>query len=258
MFQLLKWYLDVITDDGAVVLLYQARLRWAGLRVRYAAVLLDVPQGRRVERATTLCVRPPRRDPQCVQWQNEALGVMGVWHGDAPAISRTLAAGANGAIDWSCHIPRGRATVSCDGVTYSGTGYVECLTLGILPWQLPFRTLQWGRHVSDSHSLVWIDWAGHEPRCWVWLDGEECANAGVADSGLTGLAHDTTMHLHGARDLRKRNVLAAVAGVLPAAARRAAGPLAGMHEHKLVARSALMRNGCPVDAGWSVFERVTW
>lgn len=258
MFQLVKWYLDVVTDDGAVVLLYQARLRWAGLRLRYAAILLDECRRRRVERATTHAVTVPCLDQDGVRWHNERLGVVGRWRSDAPSICRTLASGANGAIDWTCHVPRGRATVSCDGVTYRGTGYVECLTLGVPPWRLPFRALQWGRHASRAHSLIWIDWDGRDPRCWVWLDGEECAGAGVADSCLTGLAHDTTMRMDDARDLRNRRVLAALAGVLPAAARRAAGPLAAMHEHKRVARSALMRTGQPIDTGWTVYEQVTW
>jgi hypothetical protein len=49
-----------------------------------------------------------------------------------------------------------------------------------------------------------------------------------------------------------------VADVLPALARRVAGPLAGMREHKEVARSSIVTAGRALDDGWTVREVVTW
>lgn len=52
MFHLLKWYLDVVTDDGGVAIGYAARLRWGAVRVGYASLLLAAPSGSCREQAT--------------------------------------------------------------------------------------------------------------------------------------------------------------------------------------------------------------
>jgi hypothetical protein len=76
-----------------------------------------------------------------------------------PGDSTDLVNGPDGLINWTCHMPRAQATVQFHGEKIAGLGYVESLTLSIPPSKLPFRTLRWGRHLSDRHWLVWIGWA---------------------------------------------------------------------------------------------------
>src|SRR3990172_7479516 len=53
MFLLNKWYLDLTTADGTVVICYAARLRWGPVRVRYSSVLL-APPGARPDEAVSV------------------------------------------------------------------------------------------------------------------------------------------------------------------------------------------------------------
>ena len=257
MFSLQKWYLDVVTRRGDVVILYAARLRWGALRVGYGSALEDRVDGTHRD-VSTRRVDAPTRTEGGVGWQNGALEVAGRWCLDVPPFGRTLASTPGGVIRWTCHVPRARASVRVGDVTYHGLGYIEHLRLTIPPWQLPFDALRWGRHISDRHSLVWIDWRGPQRQSWVWLDGGEQHEAIVTDGGVSGLADGAELCLQGGRDVVKRDVLAAFTGLLPGLARRLAGRLTGLHEHKRIEPSAIVRAGERQDAGWTLREVVTW
>jgi hypothetical protein len=258
MFLLDKWYLDVVTDGGAVAILYAARLRWGAFRAAYSSTIEDDGGGTHREARTIRGVEPARREGRELTWRNRAIDVDGRWQRGARPIRRTLASTPRGEIRWSCHIPRGRATVRVGGCMYDGIGYAERLRLTIPPWALSFDALRWGRHVSDRHSVVWIDWRGVESRSWVWLDGRDQPDAVVTDAGVAGLAEGAELCVGSGRDVVDRRVLAAFADLLPGIARRVAGPVANMHERKRVERSTIVRAGEAVDQGWTVRELVTW
>jgi hypothetical protein len=257
MFSLQKWYLDVVTRRGDVVILYAARLRWGAVRVGYGSTIEDRVDGAHGELSTRRLDAPPRIEDG-VSWQNSALDAEGHWCPDALPLSRTLASTAAGIIRWTCHVPRGRASVRVGDHTYDGLGYVEHLRLTIPPWQLPFVALRWGRHISDRRSLVWIDWRGPQCRSWVWLDGCEQREAIVTDGGVIGLADGAELCVQGGRDVVNRDVLASFTGLLPGLARRLGGRLAGMHEHKRIEPSVISGAGERRDAGWTLREVVTW
>jgi hypothetical protein len=258
MFMLDKWYLDVSSARGDVAILYAARLRWGALRVRYASALEDSSDGTHHESRTIRGIEPPRHDGDMLVWQNEPLRIDGRWHRDTPPVRRLLASSAAGSIRWSCHAPRARAQLHLGATVYDGLGYAERLRLTMPPRALPFDTLRWGRHLSPRHALVWIDWRGAEHRCWVWLDGEAQPDAVVTDQGVSRLGGGAELCIGTGRDVVDRAVLPAFADVLPALARRAVGPVATMHEHKRVERSAIVKAGERIDDGWTVRELVTW
>ena len=257
MFMLDKWYLDVAGAGGDVAILYAARLRWGALRIGYASALEDSPEGTHRESGTVRGVEPPRREGDILVWQNRPLAVHGRWHRNARPVGCTLASTTAGSIRWSCHAPRALACVHVDERTYDGYGYAERLRLTMSPRALPFDALRWGRHLSTQHVLVWIDWQGRERRSWVWLDGRPQPDAVVTDSGVSGLADGGELCIGAGRAVVDRAVLAAFSDILPALARKAAGSLATMHEHKRVERSALARAGEQLDEGWTVRELVT-
>jgi hypothetical protein len=259
MFSLHKWYLDLVTNRGDVVILYAARLRWGAVRVGYASVLEDTADG--VHREVGMVGRHqiPRRRGDELTWQNSVLDVEGHWRRESPSLRRrVLASTPHGTIRWACHMPRARATARVGGVRHEGRGYVESLSLTIPPWKLPFDELRWGRHTSDRHSLVWIDWRGSAPGSWVWLDGDEQPDAVVSDAGVSRLAGGAELQFRNGRDVVDRNVLASLIHPLPRLTRRVSGRLGAMHEHKRVASSSIMSGAEPLDRGWTVHEVVTW
>jgi hypothetical protein len=258
MFMLDKWYLDVVTGGGDAAILYVARLRWGAIRVGYASAIESASSGTHREARTIRDIDSPRRHGDAFIWQNRVLDVAGEWRRDAAPIRRTLASTADGVIRWSCQIPRACASVRIGERTYDGLGYAERLRLTMPPSRLPFDALRWGRHLSDRHALIWIDWRGAGRGSWVWLDGEAQPDAVVTDDGVSGLAGGAELRMDGGRDVVDRNVVSAFADLLPALTHHVVGRLASMHEHKRVERSAIVRAGVPLDDGWTLRELVTW
>src|SRR6187399_1377070 len=200
-FRLLKWYLDVITDEGRTAILYAAWLDWGRIQARYSSVLQSDVAGPPREAATIRGVERPTLVDGALTWEHRALGVRGSWSPAQPPIRRTLTRGPAGAIQWMCHMPRARAVVQLGDVTLAGRGYVESLRISVPPSKLMSRTLRWGRHVSDHHSVVWIDWIGEDERRWVWHDGREQPAATVTNVGLSGLADGDTLRFLDSRDV---------------------------------------------------------
>ena len=257
MFHVDKWYFDAIDDRGAVIIVYSARLEWGRLHVDYASVLRVSEGGDRREASTMRLVDRPRLRGDVLTWCSEPLAVDGEWHRLADPIRRTLASGPEGAIKWTCHMPRARATIHVGEDEVEGLGYVERLHLTLPLSKLPFRTLRWGRHVSTRHSLIWIDWAGDSDRRWIWLDGEEQRATALSGDAPSELPNGAALWLRDRRDVQNRPVLAALGLLPPALTRRVAGGIGGMHEHKMVSRSSIVVNGGAVDDGWSLYEVVT-
>jgi hypothetical protein len=242
VFSLRKWYLDLVADDGEVVIAYAARLRWGRLRLRYASVLRSPPCGRAVDDFSFVEPwEPPRIEADAVTWRSESLGISGRWERLSAPIGRRLMAASGGAIEWACCAPSARATVRHGADTVRGIGYVESLLLTIPPWKLPFNELKWGRNASDRHAAVWIEWTGaHDAR--------------PTSAGLAGLAGNGEVMVQDARDVCRRSPLLHVSERLPPVVNR----LNAMIEHKHVGRSAVVVGGRPIDTGWCVFEKVSW
>lgn len=254
-----KWYLDLVTGDGVAVIGYVVAVRWLGLDVRLASRLHVGPAGARGERTALGDTAVPTAADGLVRWASPALGVHGTWQALDAAFDATLLTSADGSIEWACVIPRARANVTIDGTRYEGLGYVERLRLTVAPWALPFHVLRWGRHLSDRHAVVWIEWDGAQPRRTTWLDGVLQPAAQVTASGVDGLSGGHALRWHDGHDLVQRRVGPALAAVAPMLGAAVAGRLAAMHEHKQCSPSALVdAMGRPLDAGWAIHEVVTW
>lgn len=258
MFALTKWYLDLVTDDGLALVAYSARLRWGPLRLGYSALLRSAPGQAPLDTASIRRSEVPHLDLDLIAWRSIPLGLVGSWHREAAPIDATLLETADGEIRWNCRMPRARARVTCGTETWLGRGYAETLRLTIVPNRLPFRILRWGRHLSDRHAVVWIEWEGDSCRRWVWLDGVEQPGARLTPTGLD-LGDGRTVRFAESRDLRNRPVGAGLSPVAPPVRRRLVGSLGGMREHKLLSRSTLISaDGGPMDAGWAIHEEVIW
>lgn len=258
MFSLVKWYLDLVTEDGSAFLAYAAGLRWGTLRMRYASMLLSRPGAGPREAATVRRVRSPVRSGRSIVWHSDTLDVGGRWLARGAVLRAQLLRTAEGAIDWVCLTPRARGRVRVGSLRLEGVGYVERLRLGIPPWKLPFRMLRWGRFASPRRSLVWIAWQGEPSVCRVWLDAEEQPGARVSDTGVDRLDGDGQLGIDVTRVLRERRVLTALADAVPSLVRRLPGPLSGMHELKWLGHGRLSGGDAAPDTGWTVHEVVSW
>ncbi len=258
MFELDKWYLDLVTDRGTALIGYAVECRVGPASIRYASLLHASPDSPAVERTTRRDARSPVHEGNLLRWNVPALGFEGCWERIGAPVGQTLLHTARGRIEWHCHLPRARVTARFESAAMVGLGYAERLHITVPLWQLPFRTLRWGRYVSDRRGLVWIEWTDGLERRWIWSDDDAQPATRLHADGVSGLSGPSELRFEDRRIVRDRQVLDSVGRLLPAAIRDRVGPLAGMREQKWLSRSSLRHEDMVTDRGWTIHEEVRW
>jgi len=256
-FLLSKWYLDCIADNGDGVIVYVAELRWKSWQVRYASTLRFFQD--KVESAASIrkCSLPESAPGQ-VRLNLPHLGIEGTWKGFADPIERTIFENRNGTIVWTCLQPASHVELSVDGSKkVAGLGYAELVKISIPPWNLPLSELHWGRFISESDSLVWIDWRGNHSYRLVVHNGTERETALISPEEIRSA--DSRLKLTLDRGLVLRSgilgdtvfpAIASLAGALPA-------KMLGVHESKWRSKGVFRDAERSADA-WAIHEVVKW
>ena len=71
-------------------------------------------------------------------------------------------------------------------------GYIERVELSIPPWQLPITELCWGRFISDTDTLVWIDWRGEVSQTLLFHNGIQVPQSKITNEAVV-IDHDRTV-----------------------------------------------------------------
>lgn len=172
-FLLTKWYLDCVAENGDTAILYLANLRWNTVSIAYGSVLTFL-DGKMGSSASLYDNAAPKVGPKTIAFTHPRLGVEGTWTALRPPAYRTVVQNADGSVHWNCMQPMSQVDLLLPGnLRTAGLGYVECLTVTILPWQLPLTSLNWGRYLSQQDAVVWVDWQGADGRRCVLHNGEE-------------------------------------------------------------------------------------
>ncbi len=258
MFRLTKWYLDLVTEEGAALIVYAASLEWAGLSIQFASTLLARPGATPVEATAWSHVILPETTGDRLRFQHEGLRVAGEWRCASAPIEATLLDDDAGGLHWSCLMPSAIVSVVLAGEALAGRGYAECLTMTRLPWTLPFRELRWGRSIAGEHALVWIGWGRGVSRQWVWLDGGLEPDAKIDDDGIHGLSGGRELRFQAERELCDRRALRVISRHLPAVDTLLVGPIRDLRERKRLDRGLLVQGNGPIETGWTIHEVVAW
>lgn len=253
-FQLTKWYLDCVSEDGEAVIAYWARAAWRGLAVGYAGLLQRSASG---EVASSFTLRPgaePCQEGDTIRWRCDALGLCGEWRCRVAAAGRELFRAGAGAIDWECAAPAAEVEMKLARGTLSGLGYSERLELTIAPWKLPIRELRWGRWIGPTSNVVWIDWRGEHPLTLILLGGEQ-VHGEVLDHEVR-IAEGPRLVVSDNRVLRSGDLGATVLDSIPIL--RSALPEAILHTHeeKWIGRGVLTGADGVTEEGWAIHEVV--
>src|ERR1035437_8108010 len=256
IFELVKWYMDVVADDGSALFAYSARVRWGAVRVSVGSLCHLSAAGVVSEEHTLRPGRSPQFEDGRLAWSCGHLGLSGEGVATSAPIQCTLFDDERGAIEWHCLAPRASAKVRVGDVALRGHGYVERLRITRPPAELPFQRLSWGRHLSEQHALVWIDWHDDAANRWIFLDGVEQVHARLTPHRIDGLDGGRSLRRGDSFDVIERPALSSIARFAPQLAHRVAGPLATMREHKRVASSRLFQGIRVVDDGWSLYEEL--
>ena len=254
-FHLVKWYLDLVTDEGEVLIGYAADLRWGALRLRYAATLSGRAPGPFRGATHLLGVRLPEARDGVVRWRVGARGPRGEWTAVRAGPERVLLDGPEGEVRWSClHAASAGRARTARGPELQGRGYVERLELTIPPWRLPLHELRWGRFVSDGAALAWIEWRGPRPLRLVLRDGQPVEPASVSDDEVT--AAGSTLRLSDPVTLRDGELGLTVLRPLPLLRRALPAAMLGTRETKWLSRGELQQPDGRRARGWALHELV--
>jgi hypothetical protein len=256
-FLLSKWYLDCIAENGDGVIVYVADLRWKAWRMQYASTLRF--SGQKVESATSIrkCSLPEFANGQIVV-KLPHVAMEGVWSGFAAPIERTIFKTSAGAVRWNCLQPASRVKLVLDrSREMTGLGYAECLEISIPPWKLPLGELHWGRFVTESDSLVWIDWRGAYSRRILVHNGAELEPGVVTDGAVSSLDSHVRLALDRGLVLRSGILGDTVFSGIARLARILPISMLSLRESKWRSWGTLISAERTV-SGWAIHEIVRW
>lgn len=257
-FRLRKWYMDCVSDAGDVFIGYSAELRWRSVAISYESALVSVDGGRAKTWTSLRNSVAPVVSPGRLDWNTPALGIMARWTGAATPLHETIYTSGDGEIEWSCILPSAEAGVTTPaGSGLCGRGYAELLDISIAPWWMPIRELRWGRWLSDSDAIVWIDWQGEVSRRIVYRNGVRVEAPQVGDN-LVELTDGARLCLDQCRLLRKGTLGSTVLRPIRGLARVLPGRMFAIQECKWRSRGVLTSPGSPESRGWAIHEVVRW
>lgn len=247
--------MDCVSDNGDVFIGYMATLHWRKIALSYSSILLH-PRNGVTRTATSLRTgATPVVSTSATRWTSRALGVEGTWQAVDRPVQRTLVETEAGSIDWRCEHPRAHAEiVLADGNRITGPGYVEHLAMSLPPQRLPIDELRWGRFLSDTDSMVWIDWRGPRPMSLVVHNGVALDAPVVTDSGVVSATGTPVLTLHDHQVLREGALLKTALASVPGIDRLFPARLRQTYECKWCSRGTL-HTGDPAN-GWAIHEIV--
>lgn len=257
-FELSKWYADCVTDSGDVAIVYSAELRMAGVPLHYESLLLKDAGAPAEARYSLRANALPAMEDGRVEWRSREWTASGVWSELGAAQQETLYAAGAGSLEWQCVAPRAAARVVSGEKEYGGLGYAERLRLTVAPWKLPIRRLRWGRFVSATDAMVWIDWSGEYAMRVVYANGVRVGAERVSGDEVVLEGGAGALRLERGEVIREGELGQTALAVFPGLRRMFPASVLMMRECKWVSRAVLSRAGQAEVAGWAIHEVVEW
>lgn len=171
-FLLEKWYVDVITDEGAVLVVYLGGVRVLGLPVaRVSAEWFDGDGSRRGAAAVArgvhgsdsrLSFGPARLEDDTLSWRLPGLSGELRFRPRQPQVTprEPLLEAGGGVVTWTVEVPDAdvEGWLSWPGGqrVLRGRGYRDRVFFDLPPWRLPLRRLEWGRAAWGAHAATWV------------------------------------------------------------------------------------------------------
>jgi len=256
-FHLSKWYADCVSDSGDVLIAYYGLAQWRGITLHYSSLLTLFGSGPPRARYSISKSGAPSFDGSTLCWKSHSLRFEGDWKSIYPPHLETIFSSNQGTVEWNCLQPRAGVEIHCaNNKVLCGLGYAERVEMTIPPWEIPIHELYWGRFLSPSASLIWMDWRGPFAKRILLHNGSSVVGGAVTENQvLFGTNGELT--LGKGAILRQGKLgyvaLAAMPGVRTFLPRR----ILGVQETKWRSH-AQMKVSAEVSDGWSIHEVVKW
>lgn len=252
-FSLQKWYLDCVTDDGEIAILYCARLSWHGIELHLSSILSGTSgQFSTSSSVSRFQILP---DSQTIAIGLPALGASGVWQSQGSPYERLVFENGEGSLTWNCLQPASTVRLHLRNRELTGWGYAERVSLSIPPWSLPLQELRWGRFVSSQATLVWIDWKGEYSTSFALHNSREVQLLAVSDAEVS--TPQTRLQISPGTTLRSGRLGSTILPGMPALQKLLPKSLFNVEEHKFCSRGVLTASGLE-STGWVIHETVHW
>ncbi|MBI4816625.1 MAG: hypothetical protein HY791_10220 [Deltaproteobacteria bacterium] len=173
LFTLEKWYADLLTPDGTVLLVYLARMRMFGAPFARVTAELFRP-GKSVLRsdakATRLSGSIDRLDfgPASIEGDRLRFELPG-FRGSIDTVPRAAAVTLRApfleregrTLDWRVEIPDADAHAELEWqgerMVLEGRSYRDRVWFDLLPWRFPIKRLVWGRAAAGPGACTWVE-----------------------------------------------------------------------------------------------------
>jgi hypothetical protein len=256
-FSLEKYYADLVTADGWYFIGYSARLRLGSVKLSYAATLHH-PAMTGIRTGPVLASHDlPIVDDSGLAWSNPVLGFDGRWRPLTSATKIVLHETSKGFAEWNCQQPAAKVHLRTQsGKHYDGLGYAEFLNLTIPPWQLGLRNLFWGRFISETDSVVWIEWQGEYPLIILICNGHRMADVQICGNRVK--CAEFVLTFEGEATIRRGSLGETFISKIPSTIKDARIEFLGGHEKKFLSHGNLKFEDGSQSTGWVIHERVNW
>jgi hypothetical protein len=252
-FSLKKWYLDAADNQGNAFIGYWISLRWRALSLSgYQYLWHPHGQGVIVHAEFKRRPEPVWLDPHHLVWQSKNL--KSSWQSTEDSIGTTIPLG-KGEVNWQCFQPKAKANIELPQFSFSGWGYTECININVPVWNLPFKTLYWGRSHSQNHYLVWIILEGLTRLNMVWLDGKPDNNLVICETRISG--SNFNLELGENTPLRKGQLISTVFKPFENIIKLFPPRTFLMDERKWY-NQGLLKTGNVCENAITIYEKVTW
>jgi hypothetical protein len=258
-FALSKWYFDCVAEDGRAFIGYLAELRWKSLTIHYQSLLLHSDGEATQTRFSLRSAPPPSVSGPALLWKSSPLRLDGTWNALQPPVRATILDSDAGTIEWNCLQPRATASVLIGkAAAICGLGYAEHLRMTIPPWRLPLKELRWGRFLSATDSLVWIDWRGPYSKQVVFLNGAEAQAESITEQQIVLKDRALILSFEESFVLRDGTLAKTALSKIPNVQKLFPQSVLGIRECKWKSRAVLRRGGAANTRGWAIHEVVQW
>jgi hypothetical protein len=256
-FKIEKCYFDCIDNQGNCFIIYWARIELSFLRLVYSAVIFNDSDGFTTENSTFKKVSKPLIS-RTISYSNEFLNTELTFEGtDSPIQLSLYKKNSANELIWECHHPKAVAEIIYNGNVYKGLGYAETLFSTINPLRLPIDELRWGRFLSDSYTIIWINWKGTYPLTRLYLNGILYEDALFEIDNIVFGEGAYILRFSEIRSVRSGNLAALFSKMIYLRVLISRRILNTM-ERKYKAKSMLYLNSEFLSDGWSLYEVVTW
>ena len=256
-FKIEKLYLDCIDDQGNCFIIYWAKAEFFLIRFVYSGLIFCDTEGFTTEKSTIRKTQKPVINGT-IQFNNKYIktGVT-LKRTDEPIVRSLYKDSKNIELIWNCHHPKGLAEIMYNGNIHKGFGYSETLFSLIKPWNLPIDELRWGRFLSDSYTLIWINWLGKYPVNKIFFNGTEFNDA-IFKNDIIIFGEGTYQLKFSEIQLIRKGKLSGLFLKMTLLKIFLNRRILNTLEIKYKAMTNFSKDSVFLSNGWSLFEVVTW